>query len=114
MNEKLNNDITNLKNSIINSDEYKNLQEKNQAIENSDEVKVLSYKKDMAIMEYEDALKHYNKNSKEVLDCESKMSKAIYNLNNHPLVIEYNLAYKELNLIYKEINKELFSFFTNK
>jgi Protein of unknown function (DUF964). len=111
MNEKLLIDLVNLKEILKKSNEYEALSTKNQKLEESDEVKLLSYKKDMAIMNYEDALKHYDKNSLEVLSAEKAMSKAIYDLNNHPLVKEYNLAYRDLNEIYLKINHELFSFY---
>lgn len=111
MNIKLLDDSIILKDCIKNSKEYLTLLEKNKALENSDEVKILSYKKDMAILSYEDALKHYDKNSIEVLKEEKAMSAAIYNLNNHPLVKEYNLAFRDVNKIYQKINNELFSFY---
>src|SRR5574344_2300146 len=111
MNEKLLEDLNCLKESIKESDEYKDVLNKNSLLENSDEVKLLSYKKDMAIVEYEDALKHYNKNSQEVLNVEKVMAKSIYELNNHKLVKEYNASFAKLNNVYEEINQELFSFY---
>ncbi len=111
MNEKLLNDSIDLRNKILDSEEYKNLFLKNKEMESSNEVKILSYKKDIAIMNYEDALKHYDKNSIEVIDAEKDMAKAIYNLNNHPIVKEYNKAFAELAGIYKSINLELFGFY---
>ena len=36
------------------------------------------------------------------------------NLDNHPLVKEYNEAYKEVRLLYEIINKELFNDFNLK
>lgn len=111
MNEKLLADLVNLKDILKKSKEFEVLSIKNNKLNESDEVKLLSYKKDMAIMEYEDTLKYYNKNSLEVLNAEKAMSKAIYNLNNHPLVRDYNLAFRDLNKIYLKINHELFSFY---
>lgn len=111
MNEKLLNDSIELRSKILNSEEYKAVDSKNKEMESSDEVKILSYKKDMAIMNYEDALKHYDKNSIEVINAEKNMAKAIYNLNNRPIVKEYNKAFAELAAIYKNINFELFDFY---
>ncbi len=111
MNEQLLNDSIDLRNKILDSEEYKKVKLKNKEMECSDEVKILSYKKDMAIMNYEDALKHYDKNSVEVINAEKEMAKAIYNLNNHPLVKEYNKMFAELAAIYKDINFELFGFY---
>ncbi|MFA6667317.1 MAG: hypothetical protein WCS51_03055 [Bacilli bacterium] len=111
MNEKLLLDLINLQKEIKNTEEYKDVLLKNSLLENSDEVKLLSYKKDMAIVEYEDTLKHYNKNSNEVLSAEKVMAKSIYELNNHKLVKEYNASFAKLNNVYEEINQELFSFY---
>ena len=59
-------------------------------------------------MEYEDALNHYGKNSEETLKALKNMSEAIYKLNNHPLVKEYNIKLSLLNVLLKEVDKELF------
>lgn len=111
MNEKILNDILNLKKALQSSEEYKNLMLKNKELENSDEAKILSYKKDMAILNYEDALKHFDKNSKEVLEKEKDMAEAIYNLNHLKVVEEYNKAFDEYNIYINKINEECFSFF---
>jgi len=111
MNKNLYESISNLKTAIRNSGEYKALVLQNELLEKSDEVKVLSYRKDVAIMEYEDALKHFHRNSVEVLNTEKRMSKAIYDLNNHKLVKEYNLCFANLNKVFEHINEELFDFF---
>lgn len=111
MNEKILNDAIKLRESILNSEEYKKVQELNNLMNNSDEIKLLSYKKDLAIMEYEDALRHFSKNSIEVINKESNMAKAIYLLNNNKIVKEYNIAFSKLESIYKEINDSLFSFY---
>ena len=111
MNEKLFNDLVELKKDILNSIEYKDVMLKNKIMEESNEVKILSYKKDMAILNYEDSLKHYPKNSIEVINEEKNMAKAIYNLNNNKLVKEYNEAFAKLSNIYKDINLELFGFY---
>jgi cell fate (sporulation/competence/biofilm development) regulator YlbF (YheA/YmcA/DUF963 family) len=111
MNEKTLNDLFELKKTIIESSEYKKVLSLNALLENSDEVKILSYKKDMAILDYEDVSKHFPKNSLEVLEKEKALAKAIYNLNNHDLVKKYNKAFEELSLIYERINSSLFSFY---
>lgn len=111
MNEELLNSVYVLKEAIRSSLEYKSFVKANEILESSDEVKLLSYKKDMAIVDYEDALKHYNKNSIEVLNSEKNLSQAIRNLNNHQLVKEYNKAYFQLKAIYEKINRELFGFY---
>lgn len=82
----------------------------NEQINNNIEVAKLANLKEKAIMEYEDALNHYDKNSPEVLECSKKMSETIYNLNNNELVKLYNIKLEKLNKLLKEIDKELFSF----
>ena len=77
-------------------------------INDSDEVKILSYKKDIAIMKYGDAIKHFDKNSKEVMEASKVMSEAIYNLNSHELVKIYNIKLAKLNSYLKEIRDQLF------
>ena len=75
---------------IKESDVYKEYLNSEKEIENSEEVALLSYKKDMALVQYEDALRHFDKNSKEVLEASRHVSKAIFALNNHELVVKYN------------------------
>ena len=93
---------------IKESDVYKEYLNSEKEIENSEEVALLSYKKDMALVQYEDALRHFDKNSKEVLEASRHLSKAIFSLNNHELVVKYNKKLANLNYFLNEINKELF------
>lgn len=93
---------------IKESDVYKEYLNSEKEIENSEEVALLSYKKDMALVQYEDALRHFDKNSKEVLEASRHVSKAIFSLNNHKLVVKYNKKLANLNYFLNEINKELF------
>lgn len=111
MNVELLDKIDALKKEIENSEEYKELLRHNEILENSDDIKILSYRKDVAIFEYQEALKHFNKNSIEVIGKEKVMAKSIYDLNNHELVKNYNKAFASLNSIYKEINVLLFDFY---
>lgn len=87
---------------------YKEFIEIENVLNASDEVKILSYKKDIAIMNYEDALSHYDKNSQEVLDASKRMSEAIYALNQNEIVTNYNEKLAKLNDFLKEVSKELF------
>lgn len=111
MNSKIYSDVIKLESALKESLEYKNLLLANEKLEKNDEVKVLSYYKDMAILEYEDALKHYGRNALETLKKNKELAKRIYDLNNHPLVKNYNEAYKKMNLNIEIINNELFGFF---
>ena len=109
MNEELLNQISILKENIVNSYEYRNLLKAEKEMEQSNEVMILSYKKDMAIVDYEDALKHYSRNSIEVLKAEKILSEAAYNLNQHPLVKSYKENLDKLNQLYEEIDKIIFT-----
>ena len=94
---------------IVNADEYRNLLKAEKEMEQSNEVMILSYKKDMAIVDYEDALKHYSRNSIEVLKAEKILSETAYNLNQHPLVKSYKENLDKLNQLYEEIDKIIFT-----
>ena len=109
MNEELLNQISILKENIVNSDEYRNLLKAEKEMEQSNEVMILSYKKDMAIVDYEDTLKHYSRNSIEVLKAEKILSETAYNLNQHPLVKSYKENLDKLNQLYEEIDKIIFN-----
>lgn len=109
MNEELLNQISILKENIVNSDEYRNLLKAEKEMEQSNEVMILSYKKDMAIVDYEDALKHYSRNSIEVLKAEKILSETAYNLNQHPIVKSYKENLDKLNQLYEEIDKIIFT-----
>ena len=93
---------------IKNTDEYKALIEAEKIMEESEEVSLLAYKKDMVIVELEDAMKHYGKNSEESLKVEKKLAETTYLLNSHPLVIDYKNKLNTLNSLYKQIEKILF------
>ena len=42
------------------------------------------------------------------METSKTMSKAIYEMSNHPIIKEYNEALKKYNLLLKEIKKEMF------
>ena len=100
--------LENLKEDYKNLDSYKEFLVAEKKLEESDEIKVLSYKKDIAIMEYGDTLRHFDKNSKEVLEASKKMAKAIYDLNNHEISKKYNEKLAKLNEDLSEIQKSIF------
>lgn len=106
--------LTKLKEAINNDPRVLKLNELNKKLDNDDEVMKLAYKKDMASVSYEDALKHFGKDSKEASDAQKRLYEAKLNLDNNELVKEYNHAYKEVRELYNLINKELFSKFKDK
>lgn len=100
--------VLNLKEEIKNSQEYKDLIISEEKMSKSEEVMVLSYRKDMSLMNYEDGLKHFSKNSQELLNLEKNLAESTYNLNNHPLVKDYKDKLEKLNLLYKEVEEIIF------
>lgn len=79
----------------------------------SDDKKVmaLSYRKDVAVDEYNDALNHFGEDNEITIKARQKAYEAKKNLDLHPLVKEYNKAYSEIRILYKEINDILFDDF---
>ena len=106
--------LTSLKKSLENDPRVISLNEVEKRLNNNEEVMILSYKKDMALISYEDAVKHFGEASKEALLKQKELYKAKLALDNHPLVQEYNEKYKLVREMYNEINKELFEDFSSK
>lgn len=111
MNDILFEKVNKLKESLASDSRVVLLNSLEKQIEKNEEVMVLSYKKDIALTAYEDAIRYFGENSKEAIEQRKLLADAKYNLDIHPLVKEYNLAYKEVRLLYEEINKELFYIF---
>ena len=111
MNEILFEKVNKLKETLASDSRVVLLNSLETKIEKDEEVMVLSYKKDLALTSYEDAVRYFGENSKEASEARKVLADAKYNLDINPLVKEYNLAYKEVRLLYEEINKELFYIF---
>ncbi len=73
-----------------------------------EELMKLSYRKDMACLAFNDALKHFAKDSVELNKAQKALYDAKLNLDTHPLSKKYNQAYKEVKKLYGLINKTLF------
>ena len=114
MDDSLLDSLEKLKEAINNDPRLLRLNELDKKLNNDEEVMKLAYQKDMALVSYEDSLKHFSKDSKEVNEALKRLHKAKLSLDNHPLVQEYNSAYKEVRKIYDKINQELFDKFSNK
>lgn len=108
MKEELLEKLILLKTEILNSSEYQNFTKAEQILTSNEEVMILTYKKDMALLEYEDGLKHYSKNSKELINLNKNLAKATYNLNSHPIVVEYKKQLNNLNKLYLEIENTIY------
>lgn len=104
--------ISKLNLAISEDDRVKRLNELDKKLSSNEEVMALAYKKDMCLIDFEDALKHFGENSKELIVAQRKLYEAKLALDLHPLVNEYNAAYKEVRKIYDLINKELFKDFS--
>lgn len=111
MNEKLAVALNELKNSINSDHRIILLNELDDKINKSDEVMVLAYKKDVLSVKLNDNLNHFKDDSEEVRSIQKELYLAKLALDTHPLVKEYNKAYKEVRKMYDEINDTLFSNF---
>ena len=109
MNSSLNEKIITLKESIDNDPRVIRLNELDKKLSSNEEVMTLSYKKDVALVNFEDALKHFKEDSEEVRNAQKALYEAKKNLDLHPLVKEYNEVYKQVRLLYNKINQELFN-----
>lgn len=99
----------------MNNDErFFDLKKLDEELNNNEEVMKLSYQKEMAIVEYEDALNHYGKKSAELQKAQQKLAKCKLELDNHPLVKKYYLALKKVREMDAEINQKLFLEFQSK
>ena len=103
--------LTLLKKELESDPRVLKLNELDKKLNENEEVMKLAYKKDMASVEFDDALKHFGKNSKEAKEALKKLHDAKYALDVHPLVDEYQKAYKEVRLLYEHVSKELFGDF---
>lgn len=95
---------------IHDSIEYKEYIEMENKINNNEELMRLAYKKDLIIMEYEDAINHYDRNSKEVLSINIKLKEVMDNINKIEDVKIYYEKLNNLNKLYDEIDNKLFNF----
>ena len=85
------------------------LDELEDKMNNSNEVAKLAIKKEAASDDYNFALSHFAKDSKEVEEAQRKLYLAKKDLDLNPEVKEYMEQYKIVRDLYKEINDTLFS-----
>lgn len=105
--------LENLKEAIDNDPRVLKINELDKKLNEDEEVMKLAYQKDMALLAYEDALKHFKDGSKEVSEAQKRLHEAKLSLDSHPLVKQYNEAYKEVRKLYEKINEVLFKRFNN-
>ena len=113
MNENIYNKAKTLKELLAKDERVIRLNELEKKMDEDKEVISLAYKKDMAAVNYSDALNHFSEESEEVQKALKELHEAKLNLDNHPLVQEYLKAYKEVRELYEEINKILFANFNS-
>ena len=111
MNEQILNKCQLLKEAIEKDPRILLLNQLEKEIENNEEVMVLSYKKDVALANYEDTIKYFKDDQDKIQEAQKLLAESKYNLDIHPLVKQYNKAYLEVKLMYEEINKQLFYIF---
>ena len=84
------------------------LDEIEKKMNNEDSVLLLAYHKDMANNRYNDLAKYYKDDDEVLIKARKDLSKAVEELNSHPLVKEYLNAYKEVKMVIYEMNKIIF------
>lgn len=114
MNNSLYEEVYKLRDQMKSDPRFLMLKEMDEKLNNDEEVMKLAYQKEMAIVEYEDALNHYGKNSAELKKAQQNLAKCKLNLDNHPLVKEYYLALQKVREMDRKVNEKLFDDFNMK
>ena len=114
MNNSLYEEVYKLRDQMKSNPRFLALKEMDEKLNNDEEVMKLAYQKEMAIVEYEDALNHYGKNSAELKKAQQNLAKCKLNLDNHPLVKEYYLALQKVREMDRKVNEKLFDDFNMK
>lgn len=109
MNEKLADKTAKLKAEIESLPEVIELEKLNKLLNDDETVMKLSYKKDMAEIKYEDAVRYFGEKSDEAKEAQKALYQAKLELDSNELVIKYNEAYKKVRKIYDKINEEIFN-----
>lgn len=111
MEEKLLNLSLKLKNALKDDLRIIELLQAEKEMEEDDEAKILSYKKDCAADEYNDMLRLFPKDSLEVKTAQMKLHETKKKLEELPCVRKYLEKFKEVRKLYDEINSALFQDF---
>lgn len=95
---------------LLNTDErIVLLNELEKKLNKDEEVMKLAYQKDVAVNNYNDALRHFSQNDEVTKAAQKELHLKKEALDNHPLVREYLKAYSQVRDLYLEINDILFS-----
>lgn len=100
-----------LKDKLDNDPRVIRLNELEEQINNNKEVALLVVAKDNANNEYNDILRHFNRDSDTAKKYQHILYEAKKALDEHPLVKEYNHAYSEVRQLYDQVSDILFSSF---
>ena len=83
------------------------------AMNESEEVMALSYRKDCALDYYNQTLKYFSDDSVAATKARQDLAKAKKELDSHPLVRDYLQKYQQVRLLFEQINQSLFSMLNN-
>ena len=108
MEDRIYKKVINLKEKLIESDEYKRLKQKEKEMESDHTFIEYCRKKELILSEYEDSLKIYSKSSKELLKIKCELADILKKINELPVVIEYERANIEFQRYIDLINNEIF------
>lgn len=111
MDEKLFELSTKLKNAIQNDSRIVVLNLAEAEMENDNDAKILSYKMDCAVNDYNEMIRLFGLNSKETRRAQKVLYEAKKQLEELPSVRLYLEKYKDVRSLYEEINKTLFNDF---
>lgn len=111
MDIKLNELTQELKEQMNNDPRFILLDKLEKEISENEEIMRLAYKKDMASLAYSDKLKIYSEDSLEIEPYRRALYEAKLALDTHPLIIEYNKAYKNVREVIDNVNNIIFTGF---
>ena len=100
-----------LKKEMDNDPRFLRLEEVEKKMNDDEEVMRLAYQKDMKSNKYNDLLKIYDDKHPLVVAARKELVEAKTNLESHPLVKKYLIAYKEVKMLLYKVNEILFGDF---
>lgn len=98
-----------LKKALVDHPDVKALNEAEKKMNEDKNVIMLSMKKENALNEYNDILRHFDKESEVAKKYQKDLYEAKKELESHPLVVDYLKKYQIVRLLYEQINNILFS-----
>ena len=98
-----------LKKALVDHLDVKALNEAEKKMNEDKNVIMLSMKKENALNEYNDILRHFDKESEVAKKYQKNLYEAKKELESHPLVVDYLKKYQTVRLLYEQINNILFS-----